>query len=69
MENHLTQGTGRIRVGDETREVKAGDAIAIPPGRKHKLWNTGDGLLHLLCCCTPAYEHEDTILTEPAPPA
>jgi mannose-6-phosphate isomerase-like protein (cupin superfamily) len=61
---YITQGQGRIRIGDEVREVKAGDAIAIPPGRKHKLWNTGAGTLRLLCCCAPAYEHADTILTE-----
>ena len=61
---YLTHGTGRMRIGGETREVKAGDAIAIPPGQKHKLWNTGDETLRLLCCCAPAYEHDDTIITE-----
>lgn len=60
----ITQGTGRMRIEGETREVKPGDAIAIPPGRKHKFWNTGPKTLCLLCCCAPAYEHEDTILTE-----
>jgi mannose-6-phosphate isomerase-like protein (cupin superfamily) len=61
---YITHGTGKIRVGDETHEVKAGDAIAIPPGAKHKLWNTGVEVLRLLCCCAPGYEHSDTILTE-----
>jgi len=60
----ITAGTGRIRIETETREVKAGDAIAIPPGKKHKLWNTGPETLTLLCCCAPAYEHSDTIITE-----
>jgi len=60
----ITHGTGRMRIEGETREVKAGDAIAILPGRKHKLWNTGNEMLRLLCCCAPAYEHEDTIITE-----
>ena len=60
----ITQGSGRIRIGDETREVQPGDAIAIPPGQRHKLWNTGDATLHLLCCCAPAYEHSDTVITE-----
>ena len=32
---------GRMRIDGETREVKAGDAIAILPGQRHKLWNTG----------------------------
>jgi len=61
---YLTHGTGRIRIEGETREVKAGDAIAIPPGQRHKLWNTGRETLLLLCCCAPAYEHDDTIITE-----
>ena len=60
----ITAGTGRMRIETETREVKAGDAIAIPPGRKHKLWNTGGEVLKLLCCCAPGYEHSDTIITE-----
>jgi mannose-6-phosphate isomerase-like protein (cupin superfamily) len=46
------------------REVRAGDAIAILPGQRHKLWNTGPETLRLLCCCAPAYEHEDTVITE-----
>src|SRR5579872_870843 len=37
----ITAGTGRMSVEGETREVKTGDAIAIPPGQRHKLWNTG----------------------------
>lgn len=61
---YITQGTGRLRVGEETREVRAGDAIAIPPGLRHKLWNTGTESLRLLCCCAPAYEHSDTFITE-----
>ncbi len=61
---YITHGVGKIRIGGEIRELKAGDAIAIPPGRKHKLWNTGGEVLRLLCCCAPAYEHSDTIITE-----
>jgi mannose-6-phosphate isomerase-like protein (cupin superfamily) len=61
---YLTHGTGKIRIENETREVRAGDAIAIPTGQKHKLWNTGNETLRLLCCCAPAYEHSDTAITE-----
>ena len=60
----ITQGTGKMRIEDEEREVRVGDAIAILPGQKHKLWNTGNETLRLLCCCAPAYEHSDTVLTE-----
>jgi mannose-6-phosphate isomerase-like protein (cupin superfamily) len=61
---YITHGMGRIRIDGETRDVASGDSIAIPPGRKHKLWNTGTDVLRLLCCCAPAYEHADTVITE-----
>ncbi len=61
---YITHGTGRIRIDAEVRDVRAGDAIAVPPGRRHKLWNTGAETLRLLCCCSPAYEDSDTIITE-----
>ena len=53
-----------MRIEGELAEVKAGDTIAIPPGKKHKLWNTGSVPLTLLCCCAPCYEHSDTFITE-----
>jgi mannose-6-phosphate isomerase-like protein (cupin superfamily) len=61
---YITHGAGRMCIEGEIRDVKAGDAIAIPSGQKHKLWNTGSDVLRLLCCCAPAYEHSDTIITE-----
>jgi len=61
---YITHGTGRMRIGDEVRDVRVGDAVAIPPGARHKLWNTGTEPLRLLCCCAPGYEHSDTIMTE-----
>jgi len=63
---YLTHGIGKLRIEGETRDVRAGDAIAIPPGKKHKLWNTGSETLRLLCCCAPGYEHSDTVITEAA---
>ncbi len=60
----ITEGSGRIKIEAEFREVETGDAIAIPPGKRHKLWNTGNGVLKLLCCCAPAYENSDTVITE-----
>jgi mannose-6-phosphate isomerase-like protein (cupin superfamily) len=62
----ITSGEGRMRIEGEDREVAPGDAIAIPPGQRHKLWNTGNAPLTLLCCCSPGYEHDDTIITEDA---
>jgi mannose-6-phosphate isomerase-like protein (cupin superfamily) len=61
---HFTHGRGRLRLGSEERDVEPGDAVVIAPGVRHKLWNTGDEPLRLLCCCAPAYSHEDTVITE-----
>ena len=63
----ITAGQGRMQIEHETAEVRVGDAIAIPPGKRHKLWNTGQEPLRLLCCCALSYEHSDTFLTETAP--
>jgi mannose-6-phosphate isomerase-like protein (cupin superfamily) len=60
----FTHGVGRIRVADEERDVKEGDTVVLPPGTEHKLWNTGDVPLRLLCCCAPAYSNDDTVITE-----
>ena len=58
----FTAGSGRMTLGDDEREVAAGDCVVIPPGQVHDLVNTGAEPLVLLCCCAPAYAHEDTVL-------
>jgi mannose-6-phosphate isomerase-like protein (cupin superfamily) len=60
----FTAGTGRMRLGDGERPVRAGDCVVIPPGVAHKLWADEREPLVLLCCCAPAYSHEDTVLLE-----
>jgi mannose-6-phosphate isomerase-like protein (cupin superfamily) len=60
----FTHGSGRMRLGDEARPVRAGDCIVIPPGIAHKLWADEREPLILLCCCAPAYSHSDTELLE-----
>ena len=60
----FTAGSGRMRLGDEERPVRAGDAVVIPPGVPHKLWASAGAPLVLLCCCAPAYAHEDTVLLD-----
>ena len=60
----ITAGVGEMRIGQEVRAVMPGDAIAIPPGQRHKISNTGSDVLRFLCCCAPAYEDHDTVITE-----
>jgi len=61
---YFQAGTGRLRVGDVRRDVRAGECVVIPPGAVHKLINTGDVPIRLLCCCAPAYADADTELME-----
>jgi mannose-6-phosphate isomerase-like protein (cupin superfamily) len=63
----FTSGAGRMRLGEEEREVRAGDCVVIAPGTEHKLWNPGAEPLVLLCACAPAYRDEDTVITEERP--
>jgi mannose-6-phosphate isomerase-like protein (cupin superfamily) len=60
----FTSGQGRMRLATDEHHVRPGDAVVIAPGIRHKVWADGDEPLVFLCCCAPAYTHEDTVLTE-----
>ena len=60
----FTAGRGRMTLGSLVFDVQAGDTVCIEPGTAHRLENTGDCDLRLLCACAPAYSHEDTELLE-----
>jgi len=59
---HVKQGNGLMTLGGETFAIAVGDSVAIAPGTPHRVENTGAGALHILCCCAPAYSHDDTEL-------
>jgi mannose-6-phosphate isomerase-like protein (cupin superfamily) len=61
---YILEGTASMRVGDELWPVGPGDAIAIPPEHVHQITNVGSTILRFLCCCAPAYEHDDTVLQD-----
>ena len=61
---HITAGQGRMTLGDDHFPVAVGDTVCIPPGTPHCIEALGDGPLRLLCCCAPAYAHDDTELLE-----
>jgi mannose-6-phosphate isomerase-like protein (cupin superfamily) len=57
---YLIEGAGTMELDGETRPVRAGDAVLIPPGARHRITAGPDGPLRLLCCCAPPYDHADT---------
>ena len=63
----MLEGRGRMQVEGEVRDVAPGDAIAIPPGLRHQIANTATTTLRFLCCCAPAYEHDDTVMVDDWP--
>jgi mannose-6-phosphate isomerase-like protein (cupin superfamily) len=61
---HVAAGGGRLTLGDECFDVAAGDTVLIAPGTPHCIESTGAEALRILCCCSPAYSHDDTELLE-----
>ena len=59
---YILAGTALMTLAGESRPVGPGDAIAIPPGTRHTIRNTGPEELVFLCTCAPGYEHADTFL-------
>jgi mannose-6-phosphate isomerase-like protein (cupin superfamily) len=62
---YLLQGQALMAIEGERQAVGPGEAIAIPPGSRHQIRNTGTENLIFLCCCVPAYTHEDTVMCAP----
>ena len=60
----ITNGKGHMTLGEEQFDVIVGDTICIPPGTPHCIKNIGTEALHILCMCSPPYNHEDTELLE-----
>ena len=60
---YVVEGGGEMELDGERRALGVGDAVLIPPGAWHQIRAGDDGRLRFLCCCAPAYRHEDTYFT------
>ena len=60
----LHGGAGRMRLGEPGGRHPRGRHGGHRSGVAHKLWNTGEEPLVLLCCCSPPYSHDDTVLLD-----
>lgn len=61
---HVVSGNGLMTLGEENISISAGNTVCIAPGTSHCVENTGTEDLIILCSCSPAYSHEDTVLLE-----
>jgi len=59
---HVTQGSGKMRMGTAEFDIRGGDTIIIAPGTPHNVTHTGGEALKILCVCHPPYADEDTRL-------
>lgn len=50
---YVVEGTGRILVGDEERDVTPGVAVLAPQGQSHQVVNSSTGRLKLLVFMAP----------------
>ncbi len=50
----IVEGTGQMCLGEEIQELKAGEAVFIPPGVFHQLTNIGSEPLTMIYCYGPA---------------
>lgn len=56
---YILSGDGIMRVDDEARRVRPGQAVCIPPGAVQSIENTGAAALAFLCIVDPAWRPED----------
>jgi len=63
---YIIRGSGLMMIGDDKREVAAGDAIYIHGNSRHGIINTGDDELEYLTANSPAFDrdHEDRLWPE-----
>ena len=61
---YILTGSAIMFLEDEMHRLQPGDAVSIPPGKVHWIFNDGAADLKLLCCCAPGYEHDDTFMVD-----
>jgi len=61
---YIVSGRGLMTVGEETRQVSAGDSIYVPRGQRHSLANNGTEPIRLILVCGPAFFYEDQVFEE-----
>ena len=60
---YILSGHGKVKLGDESQNLTAGDTIMIPTGIVHQIFNTSTGneLLIFLAICQPAWTPDNSV--------
>jgi mannose-6-phosphate isomerase-like protein (cupin superfamily) len=61
---YILKGRAEIAIEEESSTLTAGEAVVIAPSARHQIRNIGEEELVFLCCCAPAYSHDDTTMCE-----
>jgi mannose-6-phosphate isomerase-like protein (cupin superfamily) len=56
---YILEGSGLMHIGDESKEVKPGDAVYIPPNLVQYIENKGKTDLKFICIVDPAWRKQD----------
>ncbi len=59
---YILSGQGEMTLNEDVFKVIQGDIVCIKPNSSHRIQNTGTVDLVFLCCCSPAYSDQDTVL-------
>jgi mannose-6-phosphate isomerase-like protein (cupin superfamily) len=61
---YILKGRGEMHIDGETKKVRKGQAVYIPPYSVQRIKNTGRGDLVFLCIVDPAWKKEDEEIAE-----
>ncbi len=61
---YILSGEAQMILGEEQSKVTTGDAILIPTGVPHKIWNETDQDVVFLAICLPSWDPECSVYLE-----
>ncbi|MBM3307608.1 MAG: cupin domain-containing protein [Candidatus Eisenbacteria bacterium] len=66
---YIIEGQAVMHVGDESRSLRAGHAVCVPPGATQWIENAGKSGLAFLCIVSPPWTEECEVAVGPSSPA
>ncbi|MDX2193715.1 MAG: cupin domain-containing protein [Gemmatimonadales bacterium] len=57
---YVLEGEARVLHGERMVTLRPGEALLIPPGTVHQLFNEGTAPLEMLVVCAPAWSADDS---------